>query len=114
MGSVDFGAVCAAVEKGNKIIDVRSRDEFTSGHIPGSVNIPVADIEQQFSLPAAEFRDKYGVDKPDLEKELIVSCKMGGRANKAKEKLVGMGYSNVLVYTGSFMDWEQNGGTIEK
>jgi len=25
MGSVDFGAVCAAVEKGNKIIDVRSR-----------------------------------------------------------------------------------------
>lgn len=114
MGSVEFEAVSALVEKGDRIIDVRSRDEFNSGHIPGSVNFPLPDIGAEFSLSDCDFEAKYGMAKPGKGKEIVSSCKMGGRASKAKEKLLEMGYTNVLVYAGSFLDWEKNGGKIEK
>lgn len=114
MGSVDFEAVSEAVQKGSRIIDVRSRDEFNSGHIPGSVNVPLADLEAEFSLSDSDFQAKFGMAKPGKEAEIITSCKMGGRASRGKDTLLKMGYSNVLVYAGSWLDWEKNGGKIEK
>lgn len=43
-------------------------------------------------LSDAEFNEKYGRAKPSVEAEVIFSCKMGGRANKAAEVATTLGF----------------------
>lgn len=68
-----------------KIIDVREMDEFASGHISDSVNLPLSTLQQTFSqLPK------------DTNYYLI--CHSGGRSNMACQFLAAQGFSvtNVL------------------
>ncbi|MFA0816326.1 MAG: rhodanese-like domain-containing protein [Anaerofustis sp.] len=65
------------------LIDVRSKDEHKQGHIPGSKNIPLDQIDQI---------EKIVKDK---DKELIVYCLSGARASSACGALCQMGYTNV-------------------
>ena len=68
----------------NVLIDVRSRQEYAEGHLPGSINIPLYEIETQSSkLPK------------NKENTIIVYCASGYRSRQAKAKLENMGYTNV-------------------
>jgi len=97
------------------LIDVREPNELKDdGKIPNSVNIPLAQIADAFQLSNSEFLAKYGIDKPSEADDFVLSCRSGKRATNARIKLLPLGYSNVLVYTGSFQDWLKNGGPIEK
>jgi len=111
---VDFASVAAAVGEGTPlVVDVRTREEFREGFIPGAVNIPLVKDELGFSLPDMEFEQRYGIKKPSTDTAIITHCKAGVRAAKFKEKLVGLGYTNVMVYSGSFDDWREKGGKID-
>ena len=61
-----------------QIIDVRTKEEFDTGHVKGAINIPVSEITT-VDLP----KDTY----------LIVYCKSGGRSKSAYEILTSMGYN---------------------
>lgn len=79
---VDFKAIKA---RGAQIIDVRSAGEFASGHIPGSVNIPL---------------DRIGSKINDLKKKgspVITVCRSGARSSMAKAQLEKAG---IEVYNG--------------
>lgn len=70
------------------LIDVREDYEFSEGHIPGAVNIPLGNITSV----------DYSKDKT-----LIVYCRSGNRSNQAAIKLKNMGYN--VKDMGGILDW---------
>lgn len=97
------------------LIDVREPNELKDdGKIPNSINIPLGQIADAFQLSTSEFQSKYGIEKPSVSDGFVISCRSGKRATNAFNKLAPLGYTNAVVYTGSFQDWVKNGGPIEK
>lgn len=71
------------LQEGGIIIDVRTKAEFSSGHIKGSKNIPLQ------TLPA-NLNKLKNKDKP-----VITCCASGMRSASAKSMLKSNGFSNV-------------------
>jgi len=94
------------------LIDVRRPDELsTVGKIPGSVNVPINEIPDAFKLSAAEFKEKYSFDLPSPDaKNIVLTCRSGGRILTARKHMEPLGYKNLRLYSGSFMDWKIHGG----
>ena len=80
-------------ENGYILLDVRTPEEFAAGHIPGAINIPNEVIG---SDPIPEL--------PDLDQLILVYCRSGNRSKQASEKLVALGYGNVVEF-GGINDW---------
>ena len=68
---------------GSILLDVRSEEEYRSGHIPGSKNIPLQVI------------DKTGGIIENKNTPLYVYCYSGSRSRQAVEALQSMGYTMV-------------------
>lgn len=81
------------------IVDVRDSEEFAQGHIPGSINIPVASFASQS-------------DVLDKKKKIIVYCNSGGRSYNAYRKLMKLGYKG--INQAIFADWKDAGMPVEK
>ena len=79
---------------GAVLLDVRTRQEYRQGHIPGSINIPL----QEISGIAAAAGEK--------DAQLFVYCHSGARSRRAVEELRRMGYlhakniGGMAAYTG--------------
>ena len=71
------------VKKGAVILDVRTKGDYAGGHIRGSVNIPV----DQLNNNTSRFTDK--------NKVIITCCASGNRSGMAKNILKGKGYTQV-------------------
>ena len=80
-------------EKGFIILDVRTEEEYDEGHIPGAINIDNEDIGT-YELP----------ELPDKDQMLLVYCRSGRRSKEAAEKLVALGYTQVLEF-GGIITW---------
>ena len=79
---------------GNSIlIDVRTDKEFSKGHIPGAVNIPVDDIRSRLS------------DFP-TEKKIYTYCAVGLRGYLAQRILRQRGFEDVYNLSGGYKTWE--------
>jgi phage shock protein E len=72
----------ALVKNGAKIVDVRTRSEYASGHIKGSINIPLNELNK---MPKSL--------KTDMT--VITCCASGMRSSAAKSQLKGMGFQKV-------------------
>jgi len=81
-------------KKGAIILDVRSKSEYDSGHIRGSVNISV----DQLANNLGKLKDK--------NKPIITCCASGMRSASAKNLLKSFGYTE--VYNGGPWDSLQN------
>jgi rhodanese-related sulfurtransferase len=81
------------------LVDVRDAEEFREGHIPGAVNIPVA-----------EFAAKSEV--LDKDRKIIVYCNSGGRSYNAYRKLMKLGYED--INQAIFADWKEAGLQVAK
>ncbi|MFM7359248.1 MAG: rhodanese-like domain-containing protein [Sediminibacterium sp.] len=77
--SIDFAQL---LRDGAVIIDVRSQDEFSSGHIPGSRNIPLNELPGKMNLL-------------DKSKTIITCCASGMRSSSAKGILKSNGFQHV-------------------
>ena len=66
-------------------IDVRSSDEFQSGHLPGAVNIPHTEIAERIG--------EVSKDKNDT---IHLYCRSGRRSGQALETLQKAGYKQVI------------------
>jgi phage shock protein E len=78
--SVDYSAL---VKEGAVILDVRSKGEYSSGHIEGSINMSVDQLENNLNR------------LPDKNKTIITCCASGMRSASAKNILKANGYTNV-------------------
>jgi phage shock protein E len=70
------------LKKGAQIIDVRSRGEYASGHVKGSINLPLNEL--------ATSANKIKKNVP-----LITCCASGMRSASGKSTLISMGYTDV-------------------
>ena len=88
----DEGAVGqpAGVDSGNAVIlDVRSADEYASGHLQGARNIPHDRIAEEIVAVV-----------PNKAASVILYCRSGRRAATALNSLRGLGYENVSNFGG--------------
>ena len=75
------------------ILDVRTAQEYSEKHIPGAINIPNETIGTE-DIP----------ELPDKEQLILVYCRSGNRSKQAAEKLVKLGYTNIVEF-GGIHDW---------
>ncbi len=78
--------------RSNVIIDVRTPEEFASGHLDGAINIPYDQIEAK----------RAALDKVKKDENILVYCRSGRRSEIAKQSLNKLGFKNV-----------QNGGGFD-
>ena len=97
--SMDEAVKMMRDEKDYIILDVRRPDEFAEGHIPGAINVPNEEIG------ATEI-----AELPNKSQLILVYCRSGRRSKEASEKLVRLGYTNIVEF-GGIQDYE---GEIEK
>ncbi|KAJ1961089.1 hypothetical protein GGI12_003448, partial [Dipsacomyces acuminosporus] len=65
------------------LIDVREPHEVAEGKVPTATNIPLGEVSAAFALSAADFKAKYGIDKPSATQETIFYCRSGKRSQNA-------------------------------
>ncbi|GAA0107157.1 MULTISPECIES: rhodanese-like domain-containing protein [Clostridium] len=75
------------------ILDVRSEEEYNSGHIENSILIPIDKLEEE----AENILN-------DKNKKILVYCRSGNRSKKASNILLEKGYTNVYDF-GGIKDW---------
>ena len=75
------------------ILDVRTREEYDEGHIPGAIVISHEEI--------AEKAEEVLPDKNQL---ILVYCRSGRRSKIAAEALAELGYTNIKEF-GGIIDW---------
>ena len=92
--TMDEAVTMMAQETGYIILDVRRPDEFAAGHIPNAINVP---------------NETIGTDEipelPDKKQLIMVYCRSGRRSKEAAEKLVKLGYTNIVEF-GGILDWK--------
>lgn len=97
--SMDEAVDMMKKESGYIILDVRRPDEYAEGHIPCAINLP----NESIGTAAID-------ELPDKAQLILVYCRSGRRSKEAAEKLVKLGYTNVVEF-GGILDWK---GEIER
>ena len=92
--TVDEAVTMMTQETGYIILDVRRPDEFAAGHIPNAINVPNESIGTS-EIP----------ELPDKDQLIMVYCRSGRRSKEASEKLVKLGYTNIVEF-GGILDWK--------
>ena len=80
---------------GVRVLDVRTPAEFEAAHIPGSYNVPLAQV--------SEHRDRLVAH---IGPEAVLVCRSGARARQAADMLAAQGMTGVRVLDGGMLAWE--------
>jgi molybdopterin/thiamine biosynthesis adenylyltransferase/rhodanese-related sulfurtransferase len=81
-----------------KIVDVREKNEWDEGHIPGAIHVPRGYLELRIENAV-----------PDKSQPIVVYCAGGTRSVFAARTLQDMGYTNVRHLDGGFGAWKDAG-----
>ena len=87
-----------------QILDVRTREEFESGHIDKAIRI---------AWPDKEFAKRIN-QKLDPKKPVLVYCRSGRRSAQAAEELVKLGFTDVRNLQGGILLWTESGKPLVK
>ncbi len=88
----------AAQSPGTVIIDVRTPEEFNSGHVQGALNIPVESPDFAAQVSALDPGTTYAI-----------YCRSGNRSAVATAEMGGMGFTYLYDLDGGFVDLEAAG-----
>ena len=83
------------------LVDVREKNEWNEGHIPGAVHVPRGYLELQIEEAV-----------PDTSKKVVLYCAGGVRSLMAGRTLQQMGYNDVVSMAGGFGQWKAGGYTF--
>ncbi len=87
--------------EGYTYVDVRTEQEFTAGHVPGAVNVPLNHAGAGGMVANPDFlpvmQATFAKERP-----LVLGCKMGGRSAKAAAALSQAGFSNLCDMSAGF------------
>ena len=92
--TMDEAVEMMAEESDYIILDVRRPDEFAAGHIPNAINVP------NETIGTAEIPEL-----PNKAQLIMVYCRSGRRSKEASEKLLKLGYTNIVEF-GGILDWK--------
>jgi rhodanese-related sulfurtransferase len=82
------------------VLDVRSPEEYASGHVPGAVNIPYDQIASRIA-------------EVPRDQDVVLYCKSGRRAGIAAEVLAGQGYTRLQHLEGDIVAWVDKGRPVD-
>ncbi len=83
------------------LIDVRTDEEYNSGHIPGAVHIPYNELDARIGA--------LGLSK---DARVVVYCEAGVRSKKGANALVNLGFTNIVDVSDGMRGWRELGGDI--
>ena len=97
--SLTLSSIESDLAQGAKLIDVRTPEEYATGHAPGSVNLPLDSI--------------FAGTKPsdDTSTKVYVYCRSGNRSAQAAQKLRDLGFASITDI-GGLTDWQSLGGSL--
>lgn len=75
------------------LLDVRTREEYDEGHIPGALLLPDYEIEARAEQ-----------ELPDKDRMLLIYCRSGRRSKLAAHTLAELGYTSIYEF-GGIIDW---------
>jgi molybdopterin/thiamine biosynthesis adenylyltransferase/rhodanese-related sulfurtransferase len=84
------------------LVDVRERNEWNQGHIPGAVLLPMGELESRIEEAA-----------PDRSRPVILYCASGNRSARAARTLEELGYADAVSVAGGFTQWAERGYASE-
>jgi hydroxyacylglutathione hydrolase len=95
--AIDRQALAPAVDaRSVAVVDVRTAAEWTAGHLPGAIHVPLGELPSRL--------DEVPTDRP-----VVVHCQAGGRAAIAASVLRAGGVADVRVYGGGYVEWSAAG-----
>lgn len=83
-------------DKGAVLIDVRTPEEFNTGHIPGAMNIDISSYE---------FKNR--ISQMDKSGSYYLYCRSGSRSYTAGKMMKNMGFEKVYNLEGGIIDWHR-------
>ena len=92
MREIEASQLAEKIAAGFKVVDVREADEYTDGHIPGAIHVPLQTVPDNLE----SFRS---------EQDVFVVCQVGGRSGKACQYLIDQGITNVVNVAGGTSGW---------
>jgi hydroxyacylglutathione hydrolase len=84
-----------------QVVDVRAPDEWSRGHLPGAIHIPLAALPER-------------VGELDTSVPIVLHCKGGGRSSIATSFLQAQGLGGVSNLAGGYEGWVAAGFDVEK
>lgn len=93
----------AKLKSSVQLIDVRTPEEFSEGHLAKAININIGSPTWQTD-----------VETLDKNKPVLVYCKSGARSEEAANSLTNLGFKVVYNLEGGIMKWQIEGKTVEK
>jgi glyoxylase-like metal-dependent hydrolase (beta-lactamase superfamily II)/rhodanese-related sulfurtransferase len=85
------------------ILDVRERDAYDAGHVPGARHLPRGQLELRVDR-----------DLPDPTARILTYCEFGKISTLAAATLRGMGYTRAVALDGGFKAWREAGHPVER
>ena len=79
-----------------QLVDVRTPEEYATGHIPNAQNIDFLDPKFEINIQSL-----------DSSKPIIIYCQRGSRSAKCATKLIASGFVKVYDLDGGFAQWKQ-------
>ena len=95
-------ALLSAPPAGALILDVRTPEEFSRGHVPGAVNVPHSEVTGRLA--------ELGEDR---SRPVVVYCESGKRAGMAEGELLAAGFTDVQHLEGDMRAWRSAGRPTE-
>jgi hydroxyacylglutathione hydrolase len=94
-------ALEAVLAGGAELVDVRNSSEFTAGHLPGALNLPLGRLAER-------------IDELPRGRTLVIHCQSGARAGVAAGLLASRGFDDVRHLAGDYAGWTKAGRPVEK
>lgn len=85
--------------EGAALVDVRERDEYVTGHIPGAVNLPLSEL--------AGREDEIGPGA-------VLICASGNRSSQAAAYLASQGKAGLMNLSGGTLAWMREGRELRR
>lgn len=85
--------------EGARLIDVREREEYLSGHIPGAVNLPLSELVGR--------EDEIGPNT-------VLICASGNRSSQASAYLASQGRTGLMNLSGGIVGWMREGRDLNR
>ncbi len=102
-GLSTVGAVQLINREKAVVVDVSETEEFAAGHVGGSKNVPLGQLEEKLPLAAK-----------NKALPLILVCATGARANRAVATAKKLGYEQAQAMSGGLKAWKEANLPVEK
>src|SRR3954447_2250524 len=101
---IDAGRARELQDQGDAplFLDVREREEWDEGHIPGAVHLPRGWLESRIEQAV-----------PNRQRLIVAYCAAGNRSTFAARTLEELGYEQVVSLSGGINDWKRSGYPLE-